>query len=90
MAALVTGDLAFLGGNVEVTAAQNLLALEVDVHNRFLVVIHLHVLHFHIQQIICFGELADMLIRQLPVKARLSWRRGPEGRARRAAAGPRK
>ena len=38
--ALVTGDFAVLGGDVEVAAAEDSLALYVDVTDRFLVVIH--------------------------------------------------
>ena len=38
--ALVARDLAFLGGDVEVTAAKHALALDIDVFNGFLVVVH--------------------------------------------------
>ena len=39
--ALIAGDFAFLGGDVEVAAAQDLLAADVDVSDGLLVVIHM-------------------------------------------------
>ncbi len=38
--ALIRGDFAFLGGNVEVAAAEHPLAADIDVFNGFLVVVH--------------------------------------------------